>query len=600
MRIVIGVFIWVAAGLALACGATAAETITFGTDWKAEAEHGGYYQAVATGIYRQHGLEVTLRQGGPQVNHAQLLAAGRLDFNLAPNSFIPLNFVQENIPLVAVAAIFQKDPSVLIAHPGQGNDSLAALKGKPIMIGSDTRITSWVFLKSKFGYTDDQIRPYTFSVAPFLADTKAVQQGYLSSEPFTIESQGVKPVVMLLADAGYSSYGSLIQTSDKLVQEKPDLVQRFVDASIEGWYSYLYGDPAPANALIKRDNPEMTDALLAYGIAKIKQYGIVDSGDAKTGGIGAMTEERWREFFDTMAKCRHLPQGSRLPQSLHLAVRRQESGYEALTKTLSPDLLTRSPATNSLVVLRSVGKRFATGVTALDGIDLDIHRGEFLSLLGPSGCGKSTLLRIIAGLSEPSSGARRLLLETDRAGHVPAGRIGFVFQDPTLMPWSTVTDNVLLPFRLTGRVGPAERERAAAEIQSVGLAGFERAYPRQLSGGMRMRVSIARALVTDPDLLLLDEPFAALDEITRMGLNDDLMRLWESRQPTVVFVTHSVFESVYLSTRIAVMTPRPGRIVAELPVALPRPRHRSLRTSPNYAALCAAVSERLANAMAAQ
>jgi len=301
MRVLTRTLLRVAVALALTRGATALETISFGTDWKAEAEHGGYYQAVATGIYRQHGLEVTVRQGGPQVNHAQLLAAGRLDFNLAPNSFIPLNFVQENIPMVAVAAIFQKDPSVLIAHPGQGNENLAALKGKPIMIGSDTRITSWNFLKSKFGYTDDQIRPYSFSVAPFLADTKAVQQGYLSSEPFTIQAQGVKPVVMLLADAGYSSYGSLIQTSDKLVQQNPDLVQRFVDASIEGWYSYLYGDPAPANALIKRDNPEMTDTLLAYGIAKLKEYGIVDSGDTKTDGIGAMTEKRWQEFFDTMA-----------------------------------------------------------------------------------------------------------------------------------------------------------------------------------------------------------------------------------------------------------------------------------------------------------
>src|SRR5438132_672172 len=295
MRVPIRVFMWVAAGLALARGTTGAETITFGTDWKAEAKHGGYYQAVATGIYRQRGLEVTLRQGGPQVNHAQLLAAGRLDFNLAPNSFIPLNFLQENIPMVAVAAIFQKDPSVLIAHPGQGNDDLAALKGKPIMIGSDMRITSWMFLKSRFGYTDDQIRPYTFSVAPFLADPKAVQEGYLSSEPFTIESQGIKPVVMLLADAGYSSYRSLIQTSAKLAQEHPDLVQRFVDASIEGWYSYLYGDPAPANTLIKRDNPEMTDALLAYGIAKIKEYGIVDTGDPKTNGNGAMTEARSQE-----------------------------------------------------------------------------------------------------------------------------------------------------------------------------------------------------------------------------------------------------------------------------------------------------------------
>jgi NitT/TauT family transport system substrate-binding protein len=301
MRVLIGAALWALTSLSSAGAATAADAVSFGTDWKAEAEHGGYYQAIATGIYRQYGLDVTLRQGGPQVNHAQLLAAGRLDFNLAPNSFVPLNFVRENIPMVAVAAVFQKDPSVLIAHPGQGNDSLAALKGKPIMIGSDTRIGSWIFLKSKFGYSDDQIRPYTFSVAPFLADPKSVQQGYLSSEPFTIESQGVKPVVLLLADAGYSSYGSLIQTSDRLVHENPGLVQRFVDASIEGWYGFLYGDPAPANALIKRDNPEMTDALLAYGIAKIKEYGIVDSGDAKTNGIGAMTEARWRDFFETMA-----------------------------------------------------------------------------------------------------------------------------------------------------------------------------------------------------------------------------------------------------------------------------------------------------------
>ena len=249
--------------------------------------------------------------------------------------------------------------------------------------------------------------------------------------------------------------------------------------------------------------------------------------------------------------------------------------------------------------MRLVGKRFASGVTALEGIDLDIHRGEFLSLLGPSGCGKSTLLRIIAGLSEPSSGIRQLSFATDRAAQIPAGRIGFVFQDPTLMPWSTAAENVLLAFRLSGRVGSAERERAAAELGSVGLAGFERAYPRQLSGGMRMRVSIARALVTDPDLLLLDEPFAALDEITRMALNDDLLRLWDNRRPTVVFVTHSVFESVYLSTRIAMMTSRPGRIIAELPVDLLQPRQRALRTSPAYAALCASVSEQLVTAMQA-
>jgi NitT/TauT family transport system substrate-binding protein len=290
-------------------GGAAAQAVSFGTDWKAEAEHGGFYQALATGIYKRHGLDVTLRPGGPQVNHAQLLAAGVLDFNLASNSFVPLNFVRENIPMVAVAAIFQKDPSVLIAHPGQGNDSLAGLKGKPIMIGSDTRVTSWQFLKQKFGYADDQIRPYAFSAAPFLADPKAVQQGYLTSEPFTIEQQGEKPVVMLLADAGYASYGALVQTSDKLAREKPDLVQRFVDASIEGWYSYLSGDPAPGNALIKKDNPEMTDALIAYGVQKIKEYGIVDSGDAKTDGIGAMTDPRWREFYETMAQAGIYPAG---------------------------------------------------------------------------------------------------------------------------------------------------------------------------------------------------------------------------------------------------------------------------------------------------
>jgi NitT/TauT family transport system substrate-binding protein len=283
-------------------GAARAESITFGTDWKAEAEHGGFYQAIATGIYKKYGLDVTLRQGGPQVNHAQLLAAGALDFNLASNSFEPLNFAQQNIPMVAVAAIFQKDPAVLIAHPDVGNDGLAALKGKPIMISGTTRTGSWLFLKQKFGYADDQIRPYNFSVAPFLADPKAVQQGYLSSEPYTIEQAGVKPVVMLLADAGYASYGAVIQTSLKKVQDNPDLVQRFVNASIEGWYSYLYGDPTPGNDLIKKDNSEMNDALIAYGIAKIKDYGIVDSGDAKTDGIGAMTDARWHDFFETMAK----------------------------------------------------------------------------------------------------------------------------------------------------------------------------------------------------------------------------------------------------------------------------------------------------------
>ncbi|MBV8653417.1 MAG: ABC transporter substrate-binding protein [Alphaproteobacteria bacterium] len=288
-------------GAFVASPASALDQVSFGTDWKAEAEHGGFYQAIATGIYAKHGLEVTLHPGGPQVNQAQLLAAGRLDFNLSSNSFIPLNFIKEGIPMVAVGAIFQKDPQSLLAHPGEGNDSLAALKGKPIMVGGDTRVGSWLFLKAKFGYSDDQIRPYTFNIAPFLADKKAVQQGYVTSEVFTMQQNGVNPVVMLLADNGYTSYAEMIQTSAKLVAEKPDLVQRFVDASIEGWYSYLNGDPAPANALIKKDNPEQTDALLDFGRDKIKEYGIVDSGDAKTGGIGAMSEQRWSEFFKQMS-----------------------------------------------------------------------------------------------------------------------------------------------------------------------------------------------------------------------------------------------------------------------------------------------------------
>ena len=296
----------IAAILALAAAAAANQAraldqVTFGTDWKAEAEHGGYYQAIATGIYRKYGIEVALRQGGPQINQSQLLAAGRLDFSIASNSFIGLNFVKEKIPMVAVAALFQKDPSVLIAHQGVGNDSLEALKGKPIMIGGDTRVGWWLFLKAKFGYTDDQIRTYTFNVVPFLADKNAVQQGYLTSEPFLIEKAGVKANVFLLADAGYASYGSVIETSQKLIDAKPDLVQRFVDASIEGWYSYLYGDPSAGNELIKSDNPEESDELLAYAIAGMKRYGIVDSGDALDHGIGAMTDARWQSFFSLMS-----------------------------------------------------------------------------------------------------------------------------------------------------------------------------------------------------------------------------------------------------------------------------------------------------------
>jgi NitT/TauT family transport system ATP-binding protein len=244
-----------------------------------------------------------------------------------------------------------------------------------------------------------------------------------------------------------------------------------------------------------------------------------------------------------------------------------------------------------VVSLRGIGKSFSTGTVALDRLDLDIRSGEFISLLGPSGCGKSTALRIIAGLSEPTQGT-----VTWQAGKPRAHSIGFVFQEPTLMPWSTVFDNVFLPLRLAGQPRAAATKRVMESLSQVGLADFAQAHPRELSGGMKMRVSIARALVTDPSLLLMDEPFAALDEITRFKLNDDLMALWRALGKTVVFVTHSVFESVYLSQRVIVMTPRPGRVAGVLAIDAPN-RDARFRTSAEYAGFCRLVSESLGRAM---
>jgi NitT/TauT family transport system ATP-binding protein len=250
-----------------------------------------------------------------------------------------------------------------------------------------------------------------------------------------------------------------------------------------------------------------------------------------------------------------------------------------------------------VVVLEGVTKHFARGVRALDGLDLAIASGEFVSILGPSGCGKSTALRLIAGLGEPSSGA--ISWRGTRPGARRNGlAVGFVFQEPTLMPWSTVADNVALPLTLAGVTPDVAGKRVIRALEQVGLAQFRDAYPRELSGGMKMRVSIARGLVTDPPLLLMDEPFAALDEITRFKLNDDLIALWRTVGNTVVFVTHSVFESVYLSSRIVVMTPRPGRIFADLAIDAPFPRDESFRTSAEYAGYCRTVSQALAQAMA--
>ena len=316
--------------LLLVSGAARAnDKVTFGLDWKAEAEYGGYYQAVATGIYAKHGLDVTIQQGGPQVNHTQLLLAGRLDFNISSNAFLALNFVKENIPFRAVAGMFQKDPVVLIAHPGMGNDSFPALKGKPIMISADSRVGWWTFLKARFGYTDSQIRPYTFNLAPFLADKNAIQQGYLGSEPFSIKEQAhFEPVVLLMADAGFQGYASMIATSDKKIQQQPDLVKRFIGASIEGWYSYLYGDPAPGNALIRQANPEMNDALIAYGINALKSHGILDSGDATTLGIGAMSADRWAAFYRTVTEAGVYPPGLDVTKAYTLQFVNQKVGMD--------------------------------------------------------------------------------------------------------------------------------------------------------------------------------------------------------------------------------------------------------------------------------
>jgi NitT/TauT family transport system ATP-binding protein len=257
-----------------------------------------------------------------------------------------------------------------------------------------------------------------------------------------------------------------------------------------------------------------------------------------------------------------------------------------------------TPALPPLVTLEGVGKVFRNGVVALDGIDLAIASGSFVSLLGPSGCGKSTLLRIISGLVEPSQGKRRWN-GNGGPGKMGPGSIGFVFQEPTLMPWTSVAENIYLPLRLAGVARRDAATRIGEAIAAVGLDGFAGAYPRELSGGMKMRVSIARALITRPRLLLLDEPFAALDEITRLKLNEDLLRLWQSEKWTVVFVTHSVFESVFLADRVVVMTRPPGRIAADLAITLPYPRETALRTTAEYGLQCRAVSQSLAAAMEA-
>jgi NitT/TauT family transport system substrate-binding protein len=276
--------------------------ITFVTDWKAQAEQGGFYEALAQGLYRKSGLDVHILEGGPSVNVPQLLAAGAADMGIGSNGFIPLNMLREGAKVKAVMAVFQKDPQVLITHPRADVKSLADMKAKPIMIADASTVAFWPWLKAKYGYSDTQIRKYTFNLAPFLVDPKAIQEGYLTSEPYTIEAEGhITPQVFLLADNGYPGYANMVLVPQKLIVENPAAVQAFVNATEQGWWNYLFGDPAPANAMIKKDNPEMTGGLIAQAISKMKSYGIVMSGDGLTSGLGAMTDARWKTFFDTMS-----------------------------------------------------------------------------------------------------------------------------------------------------------------------------------------------------------------------------------------------------------------------------------------------------------
>jgi len=289
---------------ALTGTAMAQDKVTFGTNWLAQAEHGGFYQALADGTYAKYGLDVTIRQGGPQVPNGQLLTAGQIDFYMGGMSTI--DAARQGMPNVTVAAMFQKSPQILMSHPDAGFTDLASLAGaSKIIMGKDSFFAGyWPWMRSNFkGFSDDMYEPYTFNPAPFIADDKSVQQGYLTAEPFEIEKQaGWAPQVFLIADFGYQPYSTTIETRQDMVANNPDLVQRFVDASTIGWYNYLYGDNTAANDLIKKDNPEMTDEQLAYATAKMKEYGILVSGDAEAHGIGCMTDAHWQDFYDGMIK----------------------------------------------------------------------------------------------------------------------------------------------------------------------------------------------------------------------------------------------------------------------------------------------------------
>lgn len=289
-------FILFAAAMVVAATAAAQDKITFLTSWYAQAEHGGFYQALANGLYKKHGLDVTIRMGGPQVQGMQLMLAGQADMHMGYD-FQVLKTLEAGGDPVTVATSFQHDLQGLMTH--EDVKSLADLKGKTILVATAGRTSYWPWLKEKFGYTEEQVRPYTFNLQPFFADKNIAQQGYLSSEPFQAQKQGVKAKFFLFARDGFPPYGTTIVATHKLVKEKPDTVKRFVQASLEGWKSYLQ-NPAAGNALIKKDNPKMGDDQLAYALSKLKEHKLIDGGDAARAGIGTMTDERWKKTHEYM------------------------------------------------------------------------------------------------------------------------------------------------------------------------------------------------------------------------------------------------------------------------------------------------------------
>jgi len=279
------------------------DKVSFGTNWVAQAEHGGFFQAVADGTYKKYGLDVTIVSGGPNINNRILMISAKIDFFMSANSLQTFDAVANNIPTVAVASMFQKDPQVLLAHPEANVKKLEDLRPLTLFVSKEGIVSYFQWLKSEYGFDESKVKPYTFNPQPFLADKKSAMQGYVSSEPFSVEKAGgFKPTIVLIADNGFNSYSTLIETRKELAESKPDLVQRFVDASAIGWYNYIYGDNSAANALIKKMNPEMTDELLAFSVGKMKEYGIVDSGDTLKDGIGAMSDARMASFFDKMVK----------------------------------------------------------------------------------------------------------------------------------------------------------------------------------------------------------------------------------------------------------------------------------------------------------